>query len=56
MTAPTSEIRQIDDDTLLEMYEDARVEEEIARCDAISAELEWRGIHVTPCGGHALEG
>ena len=48
-------LRQIDDDTLLEMYDAARVSEDVERCDAISAELHWRGIHVHPCGGEPLE-
>jgi len=41
--------RQVDSDTLLEMYETARVEEDES-CDAIAAELIWRGIEVQPCG------
>jgi hypothetical protein len=49
MTEGTPSLRAIDDDTLLEMYEDARVNEDDS-CDAISAELIWRGIGVHPCG------
>jgi len=49
MSAGTQALRQIDDDTLLDMYEDARANEEES-CDAIAAELDWRGIHVQPCG------
>ena len=41
--------RQVDSDTLLEMYERARTEEDES-CDAIAAELVWRGIEVQPCG------
>lgn len=43
------ELRKFDDDTLLDMYEDARVSEDES-CDAIAAELDWRGIIVQPCG------
>lgn len=43
------EFRDVDLDTLLEMYDDARANED-ERCDAISAELIWRGIDVQPCG------
>lgn len=39
----------IDDDTLLEMYEDARTNEHES-CDAITEELNRRGIVVQPCG------
>ena len=45
-------LRTIDDDTLLEMYEQARADEDEA-CDAIAAELIWRGIAVQPCGHSA---
>ena len=44
-------LRQFDDDTLLDMYEDARASEDES-CDAIAAELDWRGIVVSPCSGH----
>jgi len=43
------ELRNIDVDTLLEMYDEARANED-DQCDAISAELIWRGIEVQPCG------
>lgn len=56
MTGPASNLREIDDDTLLEMYENARVEEDVAQCDLASAELIWRGIHASPCSGEPLEG
>jgi len=42
-------LRTFDDDTLLDMYEHARALED-ETCDAISAELIWRGIEVQPCG------
>ena len=45
-------LRRLDDDTLLDMYEDARANEE-ETCDAIAAELSFRGIEVQPCG-HAV--
>ena len=48
MSDGTPSLRQIDDDTLLDMYEDARANED-HQCDAISAELIWRGIEVQPC-------
>jgi len=51
MTDGTPALRGFDDDTLLDMYEDARVSEDDS-CDAIAAELDWRGIVVQPCSGH----
>jgi len=42
-------LRQIDDATLLDLYEQARADED-AQCGPISAELIWRGIEVQPCG------
>lgn len=42
-------LRQFDDDTLLDIYEDARANEDES-CDAIAAELSFRGIEVQPCG------
>ncbi|WP_404711465.1 hypothetical protein [Sphingomonas sp. MMS24-J13] len=45
-----NKLRVIDDDSLLEMYETARIEEDGEQCDLITAELHWRGIEVTPCG------
>ena len=44
-------LRQLDDDTLLDMYEEARANEDES-CDEIARELIWRGIEVHPCGGH----
>ena len=43
------QLRSFDDETLLDMYEDARASED-ETCDAIAAELNWRGIEVHPCG------
>jgi len=43
------QLRGFDDDTLLDMYEHARVLED-ETCDAIATELNWRGIEVQPCG------
>ena len=41
-------LRQIDDETLLDMYDYAHdVGDE--QCDAIAAELHWRGIEVPAC-------
>jgi hypothetical protein len=40
--------RRFDDDTLLDMYDHAH-EEGDAACDAIAAELTWRGIEVPAC-------
>lgn len=41
-------LRQIDDETLLDMYDHAHdVSDE--QCDAIAAELHWRGIEVSAC-------
>jgi hypothetical protein len=49
VTEGTPAFRQFDDDTLLDMYDHAHdVGDE--QCDAIAAELTWRGIIVTPCG------
>ena len=42
-------LRRFDDDTLLDMYEDALANEDES-CDAIAAELSFRGIEVQPCG------
>lgn len=42
-------LRRFDDDTLLDMYEDARANED-ETCDAIARELNFRGIEVQPCG------
>lgn len=52
MTEGTPALRQIDDETLLDMYDHARANEDDA-CDAIAEELIWRGIDVHPCGGHS---
>ena len=41
-------LRQIDDDTLLDMYDHAH-ETSDEYCDAIAAELRWRGIEVPAC-------
>jgi hypothetical protein len=41
--------RKFDDDTLLDMYDHAH-ETSDEQCDAIAAELTWRGIVVKPCG------
>jgi len=41
-------LRRFDDDRLLNMYEAARSAEKADVCDAISAELKWRGIEVRP--------
>jgi len=49
MSKGHQKLRDIDDDTLLDMYEDARANEDEA-CDTIAAELSWRGIEVHPCG------
>jgi len=49
MSEGTPSLRRFDDDTLLDLYEDARVSED-ETCDAIAAELIWRGIEVQPCG------
>lgn len=49
MDEGTPALRQFDDETLLDMYEDARASED-EMCDAIAAELIWRGIEVHPCG------
>ena len=41
-------LRQIDDETLLDMYDYAHdVGDD--QCDAIAAELHWRGIEVPAC-------
>jgi hypothetical protein len=59
---PTNPLRAFDDETLLDMYEhahahgDERCDAADERCDAIVAELSWRGIQVPPCAhrhGHA---
>jgi hypothetical protein len=48
--------RDVDDDTLLELYQEAHDRgDEVAdageeRCAMIAAELGWRGIVVKPCG------
>jgi hypothetical protein len=44
-----NKLRAIDDDTLLEMYDAARVGEDGEPCDLITAELHSRGIEVPPC-------
>ncbi len=45
----TPALRGFDDDTLLDMYDHAHdVGDE--HCDALAAELIWRGIDVKPCG------
>ncbi len=41
-------LRQIDDETLLDMYDHAH-ETSDAHCYVIAAELHWRGIEVPPC-------
>lgn len=49
---------QLDDDTLLELYNQAHARgDEMSdageeRCAAITAELQSRGIQVPPCGEH----
>jgi hypothetical protein len=48
MTDGTPTLREIDDETLLDMYDHAH-EASDARCDAIAAELHWRGIEVPAC-------
>lgn len=45
----TPPLRRFDDETLLDMYDHAH-ETSDAHCDAIAAELNWRGIAVEPCG------
>jgi hypothetical protein len=40
--------RNVDDDTLLDMFDHAH-ETGDEHCDAIAAELHWRGIEVPPC-------
>lgn len=47
--AGTPALRRFDDETLLDMYDEARANEDES-CDAIYAELVWRGIEVQPCG------
>jgi len=42
-------LQAIDDDTLLDMYDEARANEHES-CDAIAEELDRRGIVVQPCG------
>ena len=49
-TRGPADLHGLPDDTLLDLYDDARAEEQHDRCDGISAELIWRGIEVTPCG------
>jgi hypothetical protein len=49
MTDGTPALRKFDDDTLLDMYDHAH-ETSDEHCDAIAAELTWRGIQVKPCG------
>ena len=49
MTDGTPSLRRFDDETLLDMYDHAHdVGDE--HCDALAAELGWRGIEVKPCG------
>lgn len=49
MTESIPMLRRFDDDTLMDMYDHAHhLGDE--HCDAIAAELAWRGIQVTPCG------
>ena len=43
-----SPLRKFDDDTLLDMFDHAH-ETSDEHCDAIAAELQWRGIAVQPC-------
>jgi len=45
----TQRLRLIDDDTLLEMYDAARADQNAEECEAIVGELIWRGIEVRPC-------
>lgn len=49
MTEGTPALRPFDNETLLDMYDHAH-ETSDAHCDAIAAELLWRGIEVKPCG------
>jgi hypothetical protein len=48
-------LRRFDDDTLLDMYEHAHDAGD-EHCDAIAAELTWRGIVVKPCGKVHMRG
>ena len=48
MTEGTPALRQFDEDTLLDMYDHAH-EVGDEHCDAIAAELQWRGIEVPVC-------
>jgi hypothetical protein len=41
-------LREIDDETLIDMYDHAHETSDM-HCDAIAAELHWRGIEVPPC-------
>jgi len=48
MTESTPALRDIDDDTLLDMFDHAH-ETSDEQCVAIAAELHWRGIEVPAC-------
>lgn len=48
MNEGTPALREIDDDTLLDMYDHAH-EVGDEQCSAIAAELWWRGIEVPAC-------
>lgn len=48
-TVANDALRRFDDDTLLDMYDHAHDTGD-EHCDAIAAELNWRGITVKPCG------
>jgi hypothetical protein len=54
-TMASSTLRRLDDDTLLDMYDHAH-ETGDEYCDAIAAELRWRGIEVPACGQVHLRG
>ena len=45
---PDARLRTIDDETLLDMFDHAH-ETGDEHCEAISAELQWRGIEVPAC-------
>lgn len=52
---PSNALRRFDDVTLLGMYENAHdLGDE--HCNELAAELNWRGITVTPCGKVHLRG
>lgn len=48
MNEGTPALREIDDDTLLDMFDHAHDTGD-EQCDAIAAELHWRGIEVPAC-------